>query len=171
MKQRDRRGRYTKVYRKASRWEVMIFSGILGGIFLGILIDVVNKPVIYTVFAQEKTEEIKKEIVLLEIAWDEESIIKKIKDTFPEDPETAVKVAKCESGWKMIQSNHVTNGVREPSHGIFQIHKPSWDRVAKELGYWNYQTDVEENIKMARFIYDNAGKKWKDWSCYTKKMI
>jgi hypothetical protein len=149
----------------------MVCIGLFGGLLLGLLFDTLNQPAIQTVYAEEKKIVVEPEVVLIEIAWGEESIIKKIKNTFPEDPETAVKIARCESGLKMIQSNHLHNGVQEPSYGIFQIHKPSWERKAKELGYWNYQTDVEENIKMARYIYDNAGKTWKDWSCYTKKMI
>jgi hypothetical protein len=51
-----------------------------------------------------------------------------------------------------------------------QIHAPSWDAVARRLGYNNYRTEVQDNLKMARYIYDNAGKKWSDWVCFTKKM-
>lgn len=119
-------------------------------------------------------EEVKEEPkeVLIEVVTTEEGIIAKIREAFPEDPDTAVKVARCESHLIVdIQSHHVLNGIRERSFGIFQIHEPSWHKVALRLGYENYQTDVDDNIAMARYIYDNAGQSWKDWSCYTKKMI
>lgn len=106
------------------------------------------------------------------VDWTPERIEQGIRETFPEDPETAVKIARCESGLVPdIQSHHTVNGVREASFGIFQIHAPSWHSVAMKLGHTNYQSEVEDNLAMARHIYDSAGKSWKDWSCYTKKMI
>lgn len=130
-------------------------------------------PVAETAHA-EILEEVKEEPkeVLIEVVTTRDGIIKKIEDAFPEDSATAVKVAVCESQLVPdIQSHHVLNGNRERSFGIFQIHEPSWHKVAMRLGYENYQTDVDDNIAMARYIYDNAGQSWKDWSCYTKKMI
>jgi hypothetical protein len=59
----------------------------------------------------------------------------------------------CESGYKIIQSNVVKNGVREDSWGLAQIHLPSHPTVSKE------QTlDPEFAIK---FMSDNFYRvKW-----------
>ena len=84
---------------------------------------------------------------------------------FWEDPYTAVAVAECESGFKMIQSQHMQPYGRELSFGIFQIHKPDWHDTAILIGLPNYQTDVQENIQMARYIYDQRGS-FMPWTCY-----
>lgn len=129
-------------------------------------------PVVETAHAEATVTENVATEVLVEVVYSREDIIEKIKAAFPEAPETAVKVAICESNLvKDIQSHHVLNGVRERSFGIFQIHEPSWNHVAMNLGYTEYQTDIEQNIAIARYIYDNAGKSFRDWSCYSKGMI
>jgi len=108
-------------------------------------------------------------MIRAEIDWTAERIEQEIRATFPEDPITAVAVAKCESGLVLnIQSHHITSaGYQEPSFGIFQIHSPSWHERAVALGYANYRTDPADNIKMARYIYDSRGS-FRDWTCYTK---
>ena len=104
--------------------------------------------------------------------WDSKSIEKYIREVFPEDPETAVKVAKCESGLVPdIQSHHILSYGREESYGVFQIHARAWNNVAWELGYTEYKYQVEDNVLLARHIYDISGKTWRAWSCYTKNMI
>lgn len=106
------------------------------------------------------------------MVYTKEDIIKKIERAFPESPVIAVKIAKCESGLNpKIQSQHILSYGQERSFGLFQIHEPAWDKTAKKLGLDNYQTDVEENIAMARYIYEQSGKRWSAWSCFTKNMI
>ncbi len=57
----------------------------------------------------------------------------------------------CESvGFQNVQSFVVTNGVREPSYGIAQIHEPSHPQVTREQAL-----DPEFSIK---FMSDNWGK-------------
>lgn len=63
----------------------------------------------------------------------------------------------------------VKAGDRELSFCIFQIHAPAHDATAKRLGLENYKTDTEDCVKMARVIYDQAGKSFKPWTVYTKK--
>lgn len=110
-------------------------------------------------------------MIEVKVDWTRERIEEEIRNTFPEAPNTAVAIAKCESGLKAdIQSHHVLNGEREQSFGVFQVHSPSWHRLAMKLGYEDYRTDPGDNIKMARYIYDNAGKSFRDWTCYTKGM-
>jgi len=129
-------------------------------------------PVVETAHAEATVSENVATEVLVEVVYTREDIIEKIKAAFPEDPETAVKVAICESHLVPdIQSHHVLNGIREESFGLFQIHAPSWHKVALKLGLEDYRTSIEENIAMARYIYTSGGNSWQPWSCYSKKMI
>lgn len=151
----------------------VVASAVLSGIVMGLFIDwSLSNPYIDVVHAQETIEEPQEVRIQVVIDWTPERIEKEIRDTFPESPDIAVRIAKCESGLvATAQSNHMWHGERERSFGIYQIHSDSWHNKAIQLGLDKYQTDVQENIQMARYIYDNAGKKWTDWSCYTKKMI
>ena len=108
---------------------------------------------------------------------EDENVIRLIRETFPEMPNTAVAVAMAESGMVMQQSRHKypkdmdgqKAGSRERSWCIYQIHEPVHHANAVRLGYENYKTDVEDCVKMARVIYDQAGG-WSPWTVYTKKM-
>jgi len=103
--------------------------------------------------------------------------VRLIRQTFPETPNTAVAVAMAESGMRMVQSNHKypkdmdgqRSGSQERSFCIYQIHEPAHHATAVRLGYENYKTDVEDCVKMARVIYDQAGG-WSPWTVYVKKM-
>ena len=86
-----------------------------------------------------------------------------ITDAFPDQPRTAYLVAQCESGLKMVQSNHIQPYGREESFGIFQIHARAWDKVAQSMGL-DYKNNVRDNIEMAKYIYQQSG--WKAWTCY-----
>jgi len=104
--------------------------------------------------------------VMIEVVYSKEGIERLIRETFPEAPNTAVAIAKCESGLsKDIQSHHTLSYGREESYGVFQIHSKDHDRTAKKLGLEDYRTDVEDNVKMARYLYDSRGN-FKDWTCY-----
>lgn len=125
-----------------------------------------NATVIYTAEAynetakelESKLETVEPKTVIVEVEWSKASIEQKIRETFPETPNTAVAVAKCESGL-------IPDIVGPTSdYGIFQVHGPTWHSTAIELGYSNYRTDPVENIQMARHIYDVSG--WNAWVCY-----
>ena len=79
-------------------------------------------------------------------------------DISEKDIETILRVLKCESNFRSIQSEIIRNGVREPSFGIAQIHLPSHSGVTKEQAL-----DEEFSIHW-------TAKKWKsgfrNWSCY-----
>ncbi len=154
---------------------IAVCAGIfLGAVLHGLTTDYDGSDVIHRAEAATTTEEMQPEPreVRIKINYSKEGIEKLIRDTFPEDPETAVKIARCESGLKAdIQSRHVLHYGPELSFGVFQIHAPDWHKTALRLGYDEYKTDPADNIAMARYIYDNAGKTWRDWSCYTKRMI
>lgn len=105
-------------------------------------------------------------VVQIEVEYSKEGIERLIRETFIEEPNTAVAIAKCESGLDAdIQSHFTLSYGREQSFGVFQIHAKDWDNKAKKLGYGDYRTDVEDNVNMARFLYNSRGN-FKDWSCY-----
>ena len=83
---------------------------------------------------------------------------------FPEDPQTALAVAQCESGFKQSAYND-KNVTPTYDSGIFQINSVHQKRL-DELGLdkWN----VEDNIRFARMLYDESG--WQPWVCFTKRM-
>ena len=153
----------------------MVAIAVVVGIVAGILIDVKRAEGVQDVHFVQVAEaatstppEVRIEVVT---DWTRERIEREIRDTFPEDPETAVKIAQCESGLRAdIQSHHILSYGRERSWGVFQIHEPDHQKTAERLGLYNYKTDPRENIALARHIYDAAGG-WTPWSCYTKRMI
>lgn len=82
-----------------------------------------------------------------------------IKQTFPEDVERALAIAKCESGF-----NPNAKGPTQDS-GIFQLHEPSHGKRMEKLGLDPF--DVEDNVAFARMLYDEQG--WKPWVCAWSK--
>jgi len=52
---------------------------------------------------------------------------------------------------------------REESFGIFQIHARAWESEAVRIGLGDYKTDIEQNIQMARHVYEVSG--WSAWTC------
>lgn len=143
----------------------VVAGAVLVGIVMGILVQVSIDSATPVYAVNEIVEE--EEVIEIEVVidWTKERIEKEIRATFPEDPETAIAIFKCESGLRPDAKGPTSD------YGVAQIHQPSWDKVAKRLGHEDYQTDVRDNLAMARHIYDNAGKKWTDWVCYTRKMI
>lgn len=153
-------------------WRKFWIAAIIA-IIVAILIDVNRAEGVHVVQIAEAAtstpQEVRIEVV---VNWDKNRIEQEIRTVFWEDPETAVKVAKCESGLRAdIQSHHTLSYGRERSFGIFQIHEPDWSVKADKLELYDWRTSPEDNIKMARYIYDSAGKRFTPWSCYTKKMI
>ena len=130
-----------------------------------------SQAVIYEKEPVEVVQEPVEVIIEVEIDWTPERIEQEIRDTFPESPDLAVAIARCESGLDAdIQSRHILSYGREQSFGVFQIHAKDHHATAVRLGLENYKTDPAHNIKLARHIYDNriknGGYAWQDWSCY-----
>jgi len=120
----------------------------------------VDHTIVY--IAEAHVEEEPEEVLIeVKIDWTTERIEKEIRDTFSEDPETAVKVAKCESGLKANAKGPTQDA------GIFQIHLPSHQKTLDSLGIdvW----DVKDNIEFAHRLYQQSG--WNPWVCYTKNML
>jgi len=150
-----------------------IALGIALGIVLGIVIEAYFTPIVETAHAEETIVLIVPEEVIIEVVfdWDIARVKEEIVKMFPEDSATALKIAACESGFRMIQSNHILSYGREESFGYFQVHARAWEKTAIRLGLEDYKTNPRQNLEMARYIYDSAGKRWNPWMCYTKKMI
>lgn len=92
----------------------------------------------------------------------EKTIEEKIYETFPEEPDTMLAIARCESGLNQSAVSHTDD------HGLMQINAPSWDSKAEELGL-DYKGSADDNLRMARYIYDHGGKE--HWVCFTKNLI
>lgn len=70
-----------------------------------------------------------------------------------------LRVARCESGLNQHAVSHTND------FGLMQINEASWDDVAKEMDL-DYKNDIDDNLTMARHIYDVQGIN--AWVCYTK---
>lgn len=107
----------------------------------------------------ESNPEIEK-VASPEVRGEEQSspTIRLIKKTFPEDPKTAVAIAKCES--QLDPSRIGDTHMDFYSYGLFQINQ-TWHKYPKEV-----LLNPVENVKIARQIYDGAG--WQRWACYTR---
>lgn len=88
-----------------------------------------------------------------------------IKETFPEDVERALAVAKCESGLKPTAHNP-NNKDGTTDGGLWQINSIH-DDTLEELGLDKY--DPEDATQYARMLYEKNG--WRDWVCYTHNKI
>lgn len=141
----------------------MIIASMIGGILLDIKIAEAYE---YTEVLEIAVAEVPKQEVMIEVMYSKDGIERLIRETFHEAPNTAVAIAKCESGLDAdIQSHHTLTYGREQSYGVFQIHAKDHDRTATRLGFEDYKTQVEDNIQMARHLYDSRGN-FKDWTCY-----
>lgn len=112
-----------------------------------------------------------------------EDLIAKIVKSFPDNPEEAIAIAKCESNLTpdRIGDLHLPVEIGGEtlgySYGLFQIRSGgkdvggAWSRPAKEgmsLAEWSKKMlDPDENIKEAKKIYDKGG--WGPWTC--KKVL
>ena len=84
-------------------------------------------------------------------------VVKMIEETFPEEKEIAVAIAKCESSLnpETIGDKHMAF----PSVGLFQINQ-TWHKYSTET-----LKNPKENIRIAKEIHDRWGN-WNAWSCY-----
>lgn len=137
-------------------------SGVCLGIVTGLVVDILSQPYVVEVEASTIKEEPREVQIEVIIDWTPERIEQEIRTMFPEEPNTAVAVFRCESNLKPTAVGPTQD------YGLTQIHAPSWDKKAKALGFEDYKTDVQDNLKMARYIYDSAGGRFTDWVCYHK---
>lgn len=145
----------------------MIVGAILGGIVLGLFLDGMNThfltPIHYTsAYAGEHTHPVAPKEVLIKahIEWTPERIEREIRETFPENPDLAVAIAKSESGanLKPTAYNPEWHDGCQGSYGVFQmacVHGSD----PKNL------YDPAYNIARARELYLTEG--WTPWGGYT----
>lgn len=133
-------------------------------------------------YEAEKAEYQKKKVELekqIGVYWrDEENVKRLIRETFPEAPEVAVRVAELETGLRMVQSKErypkdrpeygVKAGERERSYCMFQIHEPAHKDTIEKYGLENFKTNVESCVKMARIVYEQRGNSFTPWTVYNK---
>jgi hypothetical protein len=77
--------------------------------------------------------------------------------TFPEDPDTAVRIARRESGLRCDADNPTSS-----ASGIMQlmsIHAPRANRMG--VTWWEVQYSCLANLTVARAMYDEGG--WRPW--------
>ena len=112
---------------------------------------------------EERITEIEKE---LGTYWKSTSNIKAhIRSVFPEDSQTAIAIAHCESGLKPNAYNP-SNNDGSTDGGLWQINSVH-DKRLQQLGLDKY--NPEDATAYARILYDERGG-WEDWVCYWKNM-
>lgn len=96
---------------------------------------------------------------MIEVYCDDACKVRRIRETFPETPNTAVAVAKAESGLRTDAYNPEAHGnVCHGSIGVFQL-SCEHARRGQDL------KDFETNLKIARELYVQNG--WKPWGAFT----
>lgn len=115
-------------------------------------------PLVYTAEAQV----IEPRVILIEVIPTEKTVEEKIRQTFPEDAETALKIAHCESS---LDPSAVNNRNKNGSvdKGLYQINSVH-DKRVRELDLDLFDTD--DNLEIARLLYEEHG--WKPWVCSKK---
>lgn len=102
-------------------------------------------------------KEVEKEVVRYDTPTTVED---KIRATFPENPERAIAIFKCESGLRPNAFNGKnTNGTWDA--GLAQIN--SIHGVSKSM-----LMDINVNLAVARVIYERAGNSFTPWVCNRK---
>lgn len=85
-----------------------------------------------------------------------------IKDTFHEEPHTAIAIANCESGLNPDAYNpNNTDGTTDG--GLWQLNSVH-DKRLKELGLDKF--DPEDATEFARILYEESG--FRPWVCARK---
>lgn len=119
-------------------------------------------PIIHTAQAQN----LEPKVVLIEVKPTVKTIEEKIRIAFPEEPNTAVAVAKAESvGLKADAYNpewhYDRNGNKlcQGSYGLMQI------ACVHNIENPDALFDVDFNIKKAKEVFERGG--WKQWGAYT----
>lgn len=93
--------------------------------------------------------------------FDPGSVQQLILDVFGAAGPQALKVAKCESGYRPDAVNPANHRVR----GVFQVDEGWADEWLKVTGvsYWDSWMVAETNIRFAFWLYTRSG--WGPWAC------
>lgn len=101
--------------------------------------------------------------VEIEPPTEKQVVVALIRETFPEEPDKAVAIARCESGLKPDAYNP-TNRNGSVDRGLFQINSIHDERL-EELGLDPWK--LEDNVAFARILYDETGG-FHHWVCARK---
>ncbi len=167
---RDHKGKFKQVRKRAGlsprleRRIQVVALGVLLGILAGISLDIAtgDKQVIAEAKAEELVVVVEPQEVMIEIRydWSQERIEQQIRSTFIEEPDKAVRVAKCEGivNGKLDPKafNHTNNS---NDTGIFQISEKYHGQEVKRQGL--DMENVIDNINYAHQLYKKNG--WNDW--------
>ena len=129
----------------------------------GLIIDLSKQTEVVEAYNVDVIEEqTEPQGVRIEVVYSKEGIEKLIRETFPEAPNTAVAIAKCESSLEPTAHN-TSNRDGTSDGGIFQLNSVHDTALeARGLNKWN----TEDNIKFARMLYESSG--FIPWVCYNK---
>ena len=131
---------------------------------IGMILGVVGGINAEIVYAQIEEPPLPK-TVLIEVRYTQEGIERRIKETFPDAP-IMLEVARCESSFKPDAHNPINESY---DNGIFQISDKYHKETYTAMGLTD-MTDVDQNLKYARHLYDENGLQ--DWSasrnCWNK---
>ncbi|MCR4285586.1 MAG: transglycosylase SLT domain-containing protein [Candidatus Kaiserbacteria bacterium] len=138
---------------------ILVMIGVIGGNILKNS-EEYNRahPLVYTAEAQV----VEPRVILIEVIPEEKTVEEKIRETFPEDPETALKIAHCESS---LDPSAINNRNKNGSvdKGLYQINSVH-DKRVRELDLDLFDTD--DNLKIARLLYEEHT--WSPWVCAKK---
>lgn len=80
-----------------------------------------------------------------------------------EQEQILTKVMNCESGGRRD-----VKGDGGKAHGLYQYHKPTWDRFAKLYGQeMDYYSPLDQ-IKLTAFVFQKYPEYRNHWTCFTK---
>jgi hypothetical protein len=91
-------------------------------------------------------------------------IIEMVAATWPEDPDTAVRILMCESHGG---ENPDAFSLETPNGGPMQLNRFTWEPFFAGLNGWTWEqivTDINIHLQAARIIYDRWGG-WEPWRC------
>jgi hypothetical protein len=82
-------------------------------------------------------------------------IEERIRETFPENSEQMVRIAKCESGARQFKDNGELVIGPTSDYGVFQNHEQHrslWEKLGLDV-----EGSAKDNITFARYLYDHGG--------------
>lgn len=145
MNRNKRTGRYQK---KESGWRTFYGSLFLGFYVFVLAVTSPSIPVVYT--NAEEPHEPKVVLIEVRINWTEDRIKQEIRTIFHEEPETFIRIAKCESEFNPNAHNEETD-----DFGILQINKHYHGEDMEALGLDPF--NVQDNLAFGRILYDKYG--------------
>lgn len=112
------------------------------------------------------TDESLYEHFIFEAFFTERDYIQYYASKYDAPTQQLLTVAKCESTFS--QEAVGDNG---KANGIFQYHKPTWDRYSKLMGEELDYYSAHDQAKLTAFVFKNYPNEKRAWTCATKHGI